>query len=250
MGLDAALPPGLPERIRKMIRDEVGRLLRSDLLRSASIGEGGLTIKGGFLRALPLDEAAAVSFYVGRIVSAVDGSYQGTGVLLQQPDGTDIAVIRTAEGDFGPGKSIVSLRDSGERVVFATDAASGQGMARPYVPGGFYRQRSADWSVSTTAGAFEGLWKAEMPKQQPRLRVATQAATTASDTTGEIRVMVNGVQMGAVAAIGSGPTISAYGPEAVAGDHMSTLTVEIQGRRTAGTGSLRVEPLRLEGRQS
>jgi hypothetical protein len=109
----------------------------------------------------------------------------------------------------------------------------------------------ADWTVATTSTTFETLWKGEMLKQHPKLSVATRATTDTSGSTGEIRVLVNGVQLGSsVASVGFALTTSLLGPDVVDGDHMKLLTVEIQGRMASGAGSLKVEPLHVIGRQS
>jgi hypothetical protein len=89
-----------------------------------------------------------------------------------------------------------------------------------------------------------------MLKQHPRLSVATLSSMDTSGSTGEIRVLVNGTQIGTTQTIGFVQTTSLIGPAAVSGTHMQTLTVEIQGRLASGTGSLKVEPLHCIGRQS
>lgn len=236
------LPPGLEGRIRQWIRDEVGKLLRSGLLRSASIGEGGLTVRDGYVRTFPPGSDVSPSFFLGRIQNAVDKSYWGTGMLLQQPDGTDIAEFRTAEGDFGAGRSIARVFDSGGRVVFATDAASGQGLARPYVPGGLYPSRYADWRVSTSADVFETLWSTRMLKQHPQLELGMRASMDTSGSTGELQVLVNGALWGAAQPVGFSQGFFSFGPAPVDGSHMATLDVEVQARRTSTGGAVRVEP--------
>jgi hypothetical protein len=252
MTAEANLPPSWLGDLRRLIQEEIAAFAGSGFLRNASISGGaGLTIAdGGKFRAeYPKDVATSGQplFYLGRIVDAVTGEYLGTGMLLQAPDGTDMMTVRT---DAKFGTTMHNVCDSGGRIIVSNDAATGQGLARPYVPAGFYRQRYADWSVQTTAGAWEGLWKGEIVKQHPRLSVAVQVSTTASDTTGEVRVLVDGAQLGAVQSVGFALAVKLIGPAAVAGDHMKVLTVEIQGQRTAGTGGLKVEPLHLLGVQS
>lgn len=249
------MPPGLFERIRSMIRDEVGKLLRSGLLRSASISEGGLTIRGGGgldvrdggkvrVRAREADGGREV-FYAGDIFSAIDGTYQGTGILVQQPDGKDIAVMRSDAA----GGSIIQLRDSGERPVLATDTVTGIGLLRPYMGGHFARARYADWSVSTVSPDFETLWETRTYKQHSSIEVGVHASMDVSGATGEVRVLVDGVQLGAVAAIGFALSQKYFGPAAVAGTHLQALVIQIQGRRTSASGGLRVEPRYWLGRE-
>lgn len=245
MTQEAATPPGYNEQIRRMIREELARLMYSGQSRNMSIGEdGALTIKGGQLRAeYPASEGGELGAYFGALFQ--DGLYVGTGFLIQAPDGSDLLGARS---DAASGIARTMMRDANENVVAGTTfTGDGQGLYRPYIGHGFYRQRYADWTVSTTSGSFEGLWKAEVHKQHPVLSVATQSSMDTAGTTGELRVLVNGVQVGATQSIGFALTVSAI-TGAVAGAHMDLMTVEIQGRRTSASGALRVEPLHLLGR--
>lgn len=250
MAQEAAVPAGLWERVRKIAAEEVARFARSGFLRNARISGGaGLTVAdGGKFRALYPDELGGeTAFYVGDIYGAESRDYLGTGVLIQAPDGTDLAVFRT---DSHFGTTMQNIYDSGGRIIFGNDAASGQGLARPYLSGGFARARYADWGVSTTSSTFETLFEQRIWKQHPRLEVAVRASMDTTDTTGEVRVLVNGVQLGATTSEGYATTYRYFGPEPIAGAHMETVIVEIQGRRTSATGALRVESRYWVGRQS
>lgn len=257
MAQEAAVPLETIRQVaREIAAEEVKKFARSGFLNNASITSGGLSIRGGGDLTIsdggrlrvnhPADVGGGNGLYVGDIYSEATSEYMGTGLLIEQPDGTDIVQART---DVESGGSRVELWDSGGRVAVATDSVSRQGLARPLVPGAFYPMRYTDWLASTSA-AFEGLWKGELVKQQPRLSVALQVTTDASGTAGEARVMVDGVQLGAVQAVGFATSIRLVGPAAVAGDHMQKVIVEIQARRTAGTGAVRVAPLHVYGWQS
>lgn len=251
MTTEATIPPDMVERIRKMIRDEIAVEARAAPLRNARISGKGhaLTVSdGAMVRVMyPEELGGGVAVYVGDIYSVNDGSYQGTGMLLQAPDGTDLAVFRTDES-FGT--SLQNIYDSGGRIMLGNDAASGQGLARPYIPGTFYPTRYADMTVATTSATFETLFATTIYKQHPKVAVGLNATMDTAGTTGEVRVLVNGTPLGPTVPAGFVITGSIFGPGAVAGAHMASLQVEIQGRRTSASGALRVQPSYLIGLQS
>ena len=251
MGVDAATPPGLWERVRQIAQQEVAKLLRSGLLRNASISDGGLTIKGGFLRLL--DKVLGVDlFYVGPVnPPRADGTPQ-QGWIVRRADGSVVLLLLDALPTDSGGALNQALNwfDRSRNVVLADDTDSGQGMARPHLNGGWSRTRFGDITVSTTSSSFETLWDTRLTKPQPKLEVWYRASMDTAGTTGEVRVLVNGQPFGAVQAQGFVLATQVVGPLPVAGDHMDTLVVEIQGRRSSASGALRVEPLPWFGRQS
>lgn len=249
MGVDAGTPPGLFDRIRQLVRDEVAKLLRSGLLRNASISEGGLTIRGGFLR---LVAGAVDLFYVGPVApNKADGTAQ-QGWIVRRADGTNVLFLRDAIPTDAGGalQQALNWYDRTGNVVLADDTNGGVGLARPWLSGGFGRTRFTDFGVGSTSATFETLWDQRISKQQPRLEVAYRASMDTSATTGETRVLVNGVQLGTTQAETFSVATHFIGPLAVAGNHMDDLLVEIQGRRTSTTGTLKVEPLYWKSRQT
>lgn len=244
MTQEAATPAGFWDRVAQVAKKAVDDYVRAGLLNSASVSSGGLTIKGGIFRVLYATQEVAV--YFGGLMTG--GSYAGTGMLMQQPNGTNIASFSYNEQTQ---TQTAHLHDDQNNIIVGNDTDSKQGLARPYVPmGGFGRARYADWGVATSSATFETLWRGEMLKQHPKLSVATLASCDTSGSTGEIRVLVNGTQIGSTQTIGFAQTTSLVGPAAVTGAHMLLLAVEIQGRIATGTGSMRVEPLHAIGRQS
>lgn len=250
MTQEAAVPASLWGRIQKMIDDSIAKYARSGPLRNASItGGAGLTIAdGGAFRArYPEDLGGGDAFYVGPLYSATDGSYVGTGMLLQAPDGTDLMVART---DTTFGTTMQNFYDSGGRIIVGNDASSGQGLARPYMPGALYPNRYADMTVSSTSTTWETVLVGSIPKHNPKLQVGLRATTDTSGATGEVRVLVNGTQLGAVQEVTY--AVSVYDiTAAVAGDHMTALNVEVQAQRTGTVaGGVRVAGVYMQGRQS
>lgn len=245
MTQEAKVPDEFMQQMRRMVREEVANVYRSAPMRNSSISEGGtFTLNGGQFRVnYPESQGGGLGTYIGDNHATGTGEYLGTGVLIQDTDGTDIASFRSDVS----GNSLAVIRDGEGNAVLYTDTTSGQGFGRPYLPVVFYRQRYTDWP-STTSATFEGIFKAEVFKQNSRLSMAVQVAVDDAATTGELEVLVNGVQLGPVQPIPFGIRILTVGPAAVAGAHMTVLSVEIRARRTAGTGTVRVEPLHAYGR--
>lgn len=252
MGVDAGTPPGLWERIRSMIQTEVGKLLRSGLLRSASIGEGGLTLRGGFIRMRNRTDTAN-GFYFGPLNPALpDGTLQ-QGWIVRRDDGSTVLFLVDADVSDGQVNQALNWYDRSGNPVLADDTDSGQGLARPYVPGVLYPARYDDFTTATTAatGEWETLLEAQIPKQQPKLQVVVRATMDTSGATGEVRVLIDGTPWGSVESVGF--VIGTYGfggAQPVAGTHMQGLVVQVQGRRTAGTGGVRAAGGFLQGRQT
>jgi hypothetical protein len=245
---EAATPPGFWARVQQMIDTSVGKAMRSVSPRSASLSEGDFTIAGGTLKVLAAD--GDISFWLGSITPALpDGSYQ-PGFILQREDGSTAAALYDPAPVPGDYHQFFALYDRAGNIIVSDDTTSGQGIARPFVGSVFYRTRYADFAVSSTAAAFETLFTAILPKQHPRLEVGYRASMDTTGTTGEVRVMVNGVQLGTTSTEGFVVATRYTGSLPVAGGHMATLTVEIQARRTSATGALRVEPLYCLGKQS
>ena len=242
MTQEAGTPPGFWERVEQIAERAVAKYARSGALRNARISGGnGITVGDGgkFRVEYPAEQGSGPMLYVGNIVGIETGAYQGTGLLLQAPDGTDMMVVRS-DAEFGT--TMHNIYDSGGRIIFGNDAASGMGLARPYIGGTLHRKRFTNWDVETTSTTFETLYHTRMRKQHPKLAAGVMASTTVTGATGEVRVMVNGLQLGAVSPVAFVAGFHEFGPEPVSGDHLGTLDVEVQARVTAGAAAVRVEP--------
>jgi hypothetical protein len=248
---EGAVPPDFWQQVRQIAREEVAKSSRSAPLKNAAISSGGLTIQQGGSLVLMNNAGTGEQFYVGPVLPNMPDGTGQPGVIFRREDGS-LALAMYDPDTSGAFKQFLALYDRSHNVIVSDDTDSGQGLARPYVPmSGFYRAKYSDWTVQTTSTTFETLWRGEMIKQHPRLSVATNASMDTSGSTGEIKVLVNGVQLGtSVATVGFALTTSLFGPAAVDVDHMKLLAVEIQGRVASGAGALRVEPLHAIGRQS
>ena len=248
MTQEAATPAGFWDKVEQIAQRAVAEYARSGALRNSRItGGNGLTIAdGGALRIeYPASMGGETGIYFGDNFTA-DGTdtYTGTGLLVQNTDGKDIAQFRS---DAATGRSIAVIRDANETSVLFTDTTTGVGLARPWFTGPFYLARDTDWPTTTATG-FETLYRAKISKQNPGLEVRAWGVNNTSGGTGEIRVMVNGVQLGATATTAFGTVTERVFSGNVAGAHMSQLVIEIQARLSGGTGGVRVGASGCEGR--
>lgn len=252
MAQEAAVPAGFWARVQKMIDDSIARYARSGPLRNASItGGAGLTVGAG--------GKLVVQHPDGRDLMLM-GEYDSSNVY-NMPDGSrqPMALIWRSDGSLALGmfdptpanglQQFLALYDRGGNIIVSDDTNSGQGLARPYVPGVFYPARYGDW-LSTTSSTFETVWRCRMPKQQPQLYVRAWATNDTSGATGQVQVMVNSVQLGSTVSTSFAQTEYVFGPLPVTGKHMDTLVVELNARVATGTGGVRVGAARLEGQQS
>lgn len=239
MTQEAAVPAGYLEQMRRMIREEVAAAQRSAPLRNASISEGGtLTIKGGTLRVqYPAAEGGGTGVYFGDLYLSETSEYLGTGLLVQGPNGEDIAQFRS---DAATGTVRAVIDDVAGNSAVSTDAVGGFGLGRPYLSNGFVPARSSDWAASTTSSTFETLFTSVGYRTHAGIMAWTWSAMDTGGTTGEVRVLVNGTELEAPNAVGFSHTLNYHGPTKVPGDAYAVVTVEIQGRVTGGAGALRV----------
>lgn len=243
MTTDAGLPLGFWARIEKMIDERVARYARSAPVRNVSMTSGDFRVQGGRFRIqYPADQGGADAVYFGDL-SKSDGSRSGSGMVVQGPDGRNILQAYAAPS----GQTIAQITDNFGNVVIESEATGTGGLNRPFLTQAFYPARWADLTVSTTSATFETLFQGAFYKQHPALSVVARAATDASTTTGELRVLVNGVPLGSVLTIDNVLANRFFYGE-LADPHMTWQLVEIQGRRTSAAGSMRVAPLTMYGR--
>lgn len=249
MGIDAETPPGLWERIDQKIDAAVAKLLKSGLLRNASISGGGLTIKGGFLK-LQAPGATNDTVFVGGVTpNAPDGSLQ-PGFVLRRNDGTVAFILRDGSPLTDGYFQHWTWYDRAGNVVVSEDATSGQGLATPYLPIPLYPGLSvAGLPAATMSSSFTALWVARAPKQQPRLALGFLASAPAG-TTAEVRLMVGSTQVGSTVTVTGGTLTDTTIIGAVTGAHMSEMRVNLEARMASGLGAVQVFPVRCEGRQS
>lgn len=246
MTQEAGTPPGFWERVEQIAERAVAKYARSGALRNASISGGnGLTIRDGgrFSVRYPQDLGGGMAVYVGDIVADDGVTYQGTGLLVEDASGKDVATFRTSAATGG---SVVILRDRDERTVVNTDSLFG-GLSRPYVSQPLYANRYQDMTVSSVSGTFETVFGGGFYKNHAGLSVTIRATMDTAGTTGELRVLVNGQQLGPVATLGF--SVNTYGFFGnVPGEIDDWIAVEVQARRTSATGAVRTVPVSMYSR--
>lgn len=237
------------EQIRQMIRQEIGAFARSGSLRNTSISGGaGLTIRdGGTLRiSYPEEQGGGAAVFYGRLRGAIDGTYTGTGMLVLGPDGTNIANF---SWDVTDGTQTAHLRDGRNNPIVSNDKPGGWGLSRPWIPVPFAARRWDDFRYSTTSAAFETVADARLHRQHTRVNVGFRTSSDAAGTTGEVRVMIGDTQIGATIPVEFAIDNYFIGTQSVPdGPYMGTMVVEIQARRTGGSGAIRLEPTYLYSR--
>jgi len=164
-------PTDVNSEIRELKR-QVQELTKRVGLSSAVISRGGLTIiNEGEL--VMVDENGTVIFKVGQVEFGAGSSF---GMQLNYEDGTRGIVFGGS-----PGQQVFALCDETGNYIVTNDAASGYGLARPYLNYHLVATTSAEssspWPMwpSTASGVAIGLLEGRNPVQHPKayFRIAT-----------------------------------------------------------------------------
>ncbi|MFJ2631051.1 hypothetical protein ACIO6U_03680 [Streptomyces sp. NPDC087422] len=238
------LPPDLTTLARQVadLRRELSELRAGRRLESAAIGAGGLKItKGGRLATeTPGGQRVLDS---GAISSAAyahpDGSPQQA-FFIRREDGT-LALSLYANPSGSGFAQFVALWDRAGNIVVSDDAASGVGVARPYIPFTLAPALGTGWDYwpRTTSATMADLLVGQIYKQQPKAAVVVVAATDTAGTTGQLQLTISGTAVGAAQAVTTSGNFFTFTADLTAYDHMQQIAVSVAGRRTAGTGALR-----------
>jgi hypothetical protein len=239
------LPPDLATLARKVqaLEREVRELRAARRLEAAAVGAGGLKVVNG--GRLAMDTPAGTRMLdIGAINNPVynrpDGSQQQA-AFLRRDDGSSALSLFAYPVGSGVNQ-FVAIRDTSGNIVFGDDAASGQGLARPYLPVTMGPAIGTGWDYwpRVTASTLADLWVTQIYKQQPRLVVVVVAACDLSGTTGQVQLTLAGTAVGAAQNVTTAANFYTFGPiDLSAYDHMQQVAISVAGRRTAGTGALR-----------
>jgi hypothetical protein len=168
------------------------------------------------------------------------------GVAIYRRDGT----LQFWSWDRPDGGGYTSIWDESGNAIVADDTVSGQGLARPYVPWTVQKYSEVSTpSVVVTFGSFLPTWRIAGPKQHPYVEVLMVTQSDAS-TTGEVRLAVGGVQIGTEQTIAAGENTWRTIIAPVSGAHMGVVHIDVDARRTSGTGQIRVSTIAAFGRQT
>lgn len=254
MTQEAGTPAGFWDRVEAAAERAVAKYIRAGLLNSSSISGGqGLRVGAGSKMVVQHPDGKTlllVGIYdVNHTLDLTDGSYQPTYMLRRQDGSMAMSLYDPLPGSGGYNQFLAWWDRTGH-VIISDDTDSGQGLARPYLSGVGYPAQPRHWP-STASGSYEVLYRARYAKQHPRLCVQAWGTTDTAGTTGQMQVMVNGVQLGATQSLNStSVTEFVFGPTAVDGTFGQYLNVELQAQRTAGTGNVQCCFSLVEGRQS
>ncbi|MEU0940482.1 hypothetical protein [Embleya sp. NPDC005971] len=244
--------PGWIMRELAAIRRAITELRAARRLERASIGAGGLTIDSGGYLAVQTP-AGTQTVYVGALgaeLNHTNGSTQ-QGVWLRREDGTLALAIYADPTVGGDDRQGVSLWDRTGRIVVADDIVGG-GLARPWIPAaGWYDITGTEVPVSTTtSGSFTAVVEQQLYQQHPKVRVVMRVRCSDGTTGGEVRVMSGATQVGATQTI----AVGTYAQYEIAGTAPIVPggwgILQIQARRTAGSGSIGVRGLTTWGAQT
>lgn len=246
------LPPdprnAMPEKVRAL-EARLQRLETARTLESAAIGAGGVRIEdGGSLQVIDPTSGHAVA-YLGMAI--INDETPQMVVLLSRDDGT----LALALADFGSGvhphQQALQWWDRAGQTVVADDVVS-NGLARPHLP----LTPMQDWNPAnwpqTTSTVFTTIALCGFERQNPYLTWSIQLLAD-SGATGQFRVLLNGTQLGGIQTVvgSSGSTqwdfTAALTPDIGFGD---VCTLELQARRSAGSGSVYGFNQYLSGTQS
>lgn len=230
-------------------------------LRSSSVGEGGLRfydggsatfedgggviIKDGAAWTVEgtgrgeFNSGGSILFrdHEGREYAYVGGmNTNGFGMILTRINGTQALAFIDDDPENEAVQRIRLLDSGGNRLV--SEDRSGEGIDWPMVPFTTYSDDPSKWGAVTDAG-FQSVAGAQHYRHSPKLFVRVKHYADAG-TAGELRVMVNDVQLGGTAAVGSTITTSDFGPDLIAHvPHGQWTLVRAEMRRASGTGSVR-----------
>lgn len=178
---------------------------------------------------------------VGDITSGDTGEEVGQGVLLQQSNGRDLVNIFA---NPETGRQQVRAFDDSENVQFRTDK-NGTGLDRPYTDVPMWPVNSfgtAQWPGTD----WQSIWLGRLYATHPALHVQARTWTTddTTPTTGQVRVLVGGSQLGSIVSVGNSTTIVDFGSDTLVHGlaHYVFAPIEIQSRVTAGNGYISVMP--------
>lgn len=240
-------PQDLIDRIRALERkvdDMSGRLNIRPALNT--IVGGSVTIKeGGAL--IVQDSNGDNVLNIGRIAPDVDGEPQMATVIRRMDGSLAFAVWTAATTGVQP----VRIYDLNSNIIFADDTAqAGGGIAIPYMPYNVPQPIQRTGWGTTTSATYAAVLRTTNPICQPKMYIQViQGAATGSTAVGQLRVMVNGVQM-VEGAAGDNIDGTYDVPNYAYPGFPLQWVVEVQAKVTSGTGTMAVSVRSCYGRQS
>lgn len=214
------------DRIARLER-ELDELRKAVGLSSATISRGGLTLTNDAFLSM-VDDLGVQILYAG------PDSEGRQVVMLTREGGAPVLYTYFTVG----GEQYWAMTDRSHNQIVADDAVSGMGLARPRIPWPT-RPRKYDFLPNSAATSWDAVMDTGFQsKQHPYAFAQVIHSTTASDTSGQGRLTIDGVQVGAVFNIGWSVNFTNVGPFALPGSHMANTNIVLEVQRTAGTGKV------------
>jgi hypothetical protein len=202
----------------------------------------------------PGEFVSDLTFYLGQVrfrtyIDEYDQVYFG-----RDTDGEPLTVLYYGDEASTPAlqianTNVIQLRDSAGNVIFANDALSGAGLARPYLYYHLAPTTSAEivgtvFVPSTTSASYVAIYEGRPHVWHPR--VSYDIGVSATGVT-DWRLLANGTVLFTGSGSASGDIdIPGWGSDVLPGQ---TVTFTLEGRNT-GAGFSRFMVRRFEGRQS
>lgn len=206
-------------------------------LVSLTTSRGSLILPAGTNLGV-VDVDGQILVFVGSFQTLRPDGQQEQGVRINRDDGSAVLTVQNFTGTAEGYQQFLALWDRAQQIILSDDTASGNGLARPYVPIPLTETRHTDWPKVTDA-AFVPVWDSSFfYKVNARAWVDLRVGSDVSGTTGEVRVLVDGVQVGTTQTVGFTIEGKRVGPFVVPGKAYTSHTIEVQARRTAGTGNI------------
>lgn len=197
---------------------------------ATSVDKGSFAVASGSFTVSDLLEFGNVNF----------GAGASNGFIFYRADGTVMFTL----GGGSNADQFWALWDNSGNIVVSDDGVSNQGLASPYIPIAFTSSAAnTTFPDNTTSGTFTGLLTARYVKQHPQVYCAVLVRTSDGTTAGEMQLAIGGGGpiLSSVVSIPAGSFGLLYvGPCAVPGQHQDEVELELQVRRTAGTGNVGV----------
>lgn len=223
------------------LQKRVANLESGNRVGATSIDKGSLRVKTGSLEVGTMPQ---IFFGLGTFSG---GTSQGW--VFRRDTGMSVF-------DLGgnPGNQFWALRDEQGNVLFGDDTASGQGMAKPYLQVPFVPSSITVPTDTTTSATFVGLQSAVYLKQHPQLYALVIVRSSDGTTTGEVQFVKKDTSdevLGNVFTVTAGLySFATFGPAPVSGSYLEQMQLDVQGRRTAGAGTIGVRVFACWGLQS
>jgi hypothetical protein len=232
-----AQPEGMAGFAKKLadLQRQIDDLKAAAPIRNAAISGGaGLTLNGGGSVTVDGGDITVLDTNGNQVVKIGHDTAGIRGVAFTSPAGVDMV-------DFyiEPSTGIPFLRvldSTGQACLVTNPLSTGVGLGWPWIPFSLAPMVIAQWPYNTT-GSFVTVAQCVTNRASQEIFVEARVVCYSGATAGQARLLVNSVQVGSTATVGTGVTDANFGPAAAAGNIGTNQFVELQTRVTAGAGN-------------